>query len=150
MTNDIFGKDKTHSETVADLASLSNISNLHYLYDLDRRLKADKEFAENVRRTVEIHEDWPNIKPPALRFDADCAVTIFPPAYGAIVRFWVQKNDWTVSVYYDAFDRLGHMSGPYWEVYLFDANDQPERFMRGEERKMMDYIKGLFLFRGTK
>ena len=55
---------------------------------------------------------------PAIQFPGDWKVKILPPFSGASVRFYVEKDELSVSVYLDCFQMLGvYNEEPYWEVY---------------------------------
>lgn len=94
------------------------------------------------RMQIERVESWRNWadKIPGLRFSPDWFVQVVPPFGGAIARFrvWSVNNpEKVVSVYLDAFDRLGSMGKPYWE--LWDGSEI-ERFELGE---VEDLIKAI-------
>ena len=104
---------------------------------------------EEMRRyKVETDEKWRNWcdKIPALQFDSSWDVRIIPPFSGALVRFVVSKNDRGISVYFDAYSRLGWMCEndepiPYWEIYTSVNEDFPKRYLLGEENEMMAEIR---------
>lgn len=100
--------------------------------DLERSLRRS-----NIDQEYD-YRGWAN-KMPSLKFNPTWGVTIMPPFGGAIVRFRVEKNNKSVSVYFDAFDELASVGSPYWEIYPYE--DDVERFLFGEEDKMLDCIK---------
>lgn len=83
-------------------------------------------------------------KLPFLQFKPDWLVRIVPPFVGAVIRFKVRKNTTpghqNVSIYFDAFNHLGSMRNPYWEVYPA-ADGDTARFHLGEESEMMEEIE---------
>ena len=100
------------------------------------------DFNDDLKRyQIESQEQWKewDRKMPKLHFKSEWAVKIIPPFGGAMVRFTIDYNGKHVSVYFDAFDRLGWVSKPYWEVY--DFNEGPYRFLENEVDEMMEYIE---------
>lgn len=75
---------------------------------------------------------------PAFHFEKEWNVKIIPPFGGAIIRFYIDYNDKHVSVYFDAYDRLGFMGEPYFEFY---DGEECYRYLLNESEKMMDDIK---------
>lgn len=75
---------------------------------------------------------------PAFHFEKEWNVKIIPPFGGAIIRFHITHNDKFVSVYFDAYDRLGFMNKPYFEFY---DGDECYRYLLNESEKMMEDIK---------
>jgi hypothetical protein len=77
---------------------------------------------------------------PFLSFPSDWDVQITPPSVGAIVRFRARKRGKTkeVSVYFDAYNLLGHCGGPYWEAY--PIGEDTGRWSLGEESEMIAAI----------
>ena len=75
---------------------------------------------------------------PALHFEKEWDVKIIPPFGGAIIRFHITHNDKFVSVYFDAYDRLGFVGKPYFEFY---DGEECYRYLLNESEKMMDDIK---------
>jgi hypothetical protein len=72
------------------------------------------------RYKIEASEDWHQwiTKLPFIPFPAGWQVKVIPPFAGAIARFQVKLPDDRVkSIYFDAYDRLGFVGSPYWEVY---------------------------------
>jgi hypothetical protein len=65
---------------------------------------------------------------------------------GSTARFRVttkaRGHKGSVSIYFDAYDRLGVCDGPYWEVY--PVNGDTERFLLGEEDELVDAIERAF------
>lgn len=74
---------------------------------------------------------------PTLKFKEHWDVKIIPPFGGAIIRFWVICGDKHVSVYLDAYNQLGWMEEPYWEIY---DGEETERFLFEEHEEMMERI----------
>lgn len=95
---------------------------------------------DQLRCEVERSEKWSewDRKMPKLHFKPEWGVKIIPPFGGAIVRFTIDYGGKYVSVYFDAYNRLGIMNQPYWEVY--DFHDGPFRFYEYETDEMMAYI----------
>lgn len=109
--------------------------------------KYDIEFN---RLLVEGQEQWRSWidKMPALHFDPTWDVHIIPPFGGALARFRIIKGNTWVSVYFDAFNRLGYFGSvleepvPYFELYPF-GNDV-KRYGFDEVDEMMDDIRKIF------
>lgn len=57
-----------------------------------------------------------------LQFPSDYKVKIILPFEGAVVRFKVQKENKSVSVYLDCYDKLGLYGKPYWEIYPYQED----------------------------
>lgn len=99
------------------------------------------------RHEIERKEDWRGWtqKLPKLRFRPDWDVLIPPPTGGALVRFLIFKHNNCVSVYFDAFSRLGvvheqneageWVDAPYYEVYAWSG--EPKRYLITETDQMM-------------
>lgn len=62
-----------------------------------------------------------------------------PPFGGAVVRFHVEKDGHSVSVYLDCYDNLGFYGKPYWEIYPASNNDIA-RFDMDDTKSM---VKGI-------
>lgn len=71
------------------------------------------------RCDVERSQDWRGWieKMPYIKFDPTWEVKVIPPFAGALARFLVRYNGYVVSVYFDAYEQLGYMDGPYWEIH---------------------------------
>lgn len=99
---------------------------------------------ESERRQVERGEDWDGWvkRMPKITVPAGCTIKVIPPAAGAIVRFVIYKDAQSVSVYFDAYGRLGYCDSPYWEAYPIGDNnqrygmDQFDDMMRDIEREL--------------
>jgi len=111
----------------------------------------DVEF-ELARTTIEQKEKWRDWgkKLPALKLDPDWEIKVIPPFGGALARLVVLKGEMRVSVYFDAYARLGGMYDlengnpiPYWEIYPAPkgANDCIKRYFLGEEPEMLEDIR---------
>lgn len=74
---------------------------------------------EQARMDVERLDDWRGWieKIPFIQFPSDWMIKVIPPFGGAIARFLVMKGNKRVSIYLDAYSRLGCSDDPYWEVY---------------------------------
>ena len=106
-----------------------------------------------TRSRIENEEHWKQWAKdiPSLRFDSDWDVKIIPPFLNAIIRFYIEKNNKKVSVYFDAYSQLGWMENengepiPYWEVYTTDDNndDYPHRYLMNETSELMDDIRSI-------
>jgi hypothetical protein len=96
---------------------------------------------------IEKWREWSR-KMPKLKFDKDWEVAVIPPFGGAMARFVVYKGDKYVSVYFDAYSRLGWMYDddnnpiPYWECYPA-TNGDAERFLLGQENDLMEEIRNV-------
>lgn len=75
---------------------------------------------------------------PYLHFEKEWNVKIIPPFCGAIIRFCIDYNNKHVSVYFDAYDRLGIVGKPYFEYY---DGEECYRYYMDESEKMMEDIK---------
>lgn len=65
---------------------------------------------------------------PYLRFPSTWEVQVIPPFGGAVVRFCVRnRSGRVVSVFLDAYGKLGASRTPYWELNP-SADGEPERF----------------------
>lgn len=66
-----------------------------------------------------------------------------PNFSGSIARFRITTKklgiNKSVSIYFDAYDRLGCVGEPYWELYPVDGD--AERYVIGEEEKLSDAIE---------
>ncbi len=88
---------------------------------------------------TEQDRDWVQ-KLPYLSFPAGWQVKVIPPITMAVVRFHViNSNGAHVSAYFDAYDALGYVGQPYWEIYPAVDGDT-ERFLLGEETQMIEAI----------
>lgn len=103
---------------------------------------------EIVRYKVESDEKWRewSRKMPALHFKPEWDVVIIPPFGGALVRFRIDYNGKYVSVYFDAYSKLGYMYDeedrpiPYWEIYP-NSDGSVSRFYMDEIDDMMEEIE---------
>lgn len=79
---------------------------------------------------------------PFLNFNKEWSVKVIPPFAGAIVRFVVKKKRGKkqVSVYMDAYDRLGIFGEPHWEIYP-DAEGNNTRFKLNDTKNLLKAIK---------
>jgi len=82
-----------------------------------------------------------NVELPYLKFPSHWQVKIVPPNTMAVIRFRVKtdKSKDSISIYFDGYNLLGYMNGPYWEIYPID--DDTERFYLGEEQEMLRRIE---------
>lgn len=77
------------------------------------------------RYKIENSEKWREFAEtvPAIQFKPEWFVQVVPPFSGAMGRFRVYLTPETgkgarfVSVYLDAYDALGYVGHPYWEIY---------------------------------
>lgn len=78
------------------------------------------------RRQMERAEDWDGWckRMPKITVPEGCQIMVIPPNVGAIVRFVIYKGEKYVSVYFDAFSRLGYCNGPYWEAYPVEGDNR--------------------------
>lgn len=80
---------------------------------------------------------------PFLDFPSHWLVKIVPPFVGAVIRFKVKHRDRDseeISIYFDGYNNLGYMDGPYWEIYPV-KDEVIARFMLGEEKAMLQAIE---------
>ena len=103
-----------------------------------------------TRSRIENEEHWEQWAKdiPSLNFDSDWNVKIIPPFASAIIRFCVEKNGKSVSVYFDRYSQLGYMVDkndeliPYWEVYTND-DDYPHRYLMDETTELIEDIRSI-------
>ena len=87
--------------------------------------------------------NWSN-KLPYFHFDKEWNVKIIPPFAGAVIRFAIDYNGKHVSVYFDAYSRLGWMYDeneepiPYFEYY---DGEETHRYWLEESEQMMNDIR---------
>jgi len=66
-----------------------------------------------------------------------------PNFAGSIARFRVTTKELgaskSVSIYFDAYDRLGWVGQPYWELYPIDGDTG--RYLIGDEQELSDAIE---------
>jgi len=77
-------------------------------------------------------QEWSN-KIPQLQFPPEWKIRIWPPMYGALIRFQVNAR---ISVYLDVEDNLGCVGKPYWEIYPNDDGDT-SRFLMEETDELL-------------
>lgn len=83
------------------------------------------------RTEIEQEEEWHEWSHdlPFLSFPSEWQIQIIPPFGGAMIRFKIRRDDSPedrcVSVYFDAYSRLGSMPYPYWEVYPLPSEHMP-------------------------
>ena len=70
-------------------------------------------------------------KIPHVPFNKEWDVRAVPAFGGAIVRYRIQHQGAEVSVYLDAYDRLGCVGEPYWEIYP-NPHGECDRFLMNE------------------
>ena len=105
----------------------------------------DTEAARLIIEGKEKWREWAQ-KIPSVRFDSDWDVRVIPPFSGAIARFWVSKGDNHVSVYLDAYSKLGWVYDsndepiPYYEIYPAPDGDA-KRYYLSEVNQMMSDIR---------
>ena len=108
-----------------------------------------------LRGSVEEKEQWRlwAKKMPKLHFDPDWEVQIIPPFLGALIRFWITKGNKFVSVYFDAFSKLGvvynncHEFVPYFEI-LDENKNTTYRYLLDESEEMMAKIREILNVEG--
>ena len=83
------------------------------------------------------HRKWAQ-EIPYLSFPSDWKVKIAPPFSGAMVRFYVKKEEAHVSIYLDCYDLLGFYQEPYWEVYPYQDD-----VFRCEMNKTEELLKAI-------
>ena len=83
------------------------------------------------------HRKWAQ-EIPYLSFPSDWKVKIVPPFSGAMVRFYVKKEEAFVSVYLDCYDLLGFYQEPYWEIYPYEDD-----VFRCEMNKTEELLKAI-------
>jgi len=112
------------------------------------RLRLAIERAEKAERMLRLRDslgydvdvstkyrEW-QWKIPHVAFRPEWDVRAIPPFAGAIIRYLVRHNDLTVSIYLDAYDFLGAMGAPYWEM-LPNINGEFERFLLNETTELV-------------
>ena len=75
-------------------------------------------------------------KIPHVPFNEKWDVRAVPPFGGAIVRYKVQHNGHEISIYLDAYDALGCVGEPYWEIYP-NLHGDTLRFLMNETKEMV-------------
>lgn len=97
------------------------------------------------RLTVERDEKWREWIEgiPFIPWDWNWEIQVIPPVNGAMVRFRVRKPGakHSVSVYLDCHCRLGHYSGPYWEIYPGDYDGDAARVAIDEISELQEHIR---------
>jgi len=74
------------------------------------------------RYEIEREERWREFvrQMPHIQFPGDWKVAVIPAFGGALARFLVLLPSGTEkSIYFDAYDRLGCVGEPYWEVHPY-------------------------------
>lgn len=111
--------------------------------DLHEAEKQDRLLAAEVFDEIFDVYKWSQ-KLPYLNFKDDWLVKPMPCRLGALVRFRVTTSkipDWMwVIVYFDAFDLLGVVGEPYWEICWGPRWETTLRFIYGKEDAMMEAI----------
>ena len=82
------------------------------------------------------HSKWRQ-EIPFLQFPPEWQIKILPPFSGAVVRFWVQKEEASVSVYLDCYSILGAVNRPYWEIYPDQEGDNSRFYMDDTEELLL-------------
>lgn len=108
------------------------------------KLKNELEHFLELRLRLERFEKWREIgeQMPAIPMKAGWLVTVLPPYGGAAARFLVQKKQDgpIVSVYFDAYERLGFFgSEAYFEIYP-NVHGTEDRFGVNEIYEMVEAI----------
>lgn len=87
------------------------------------------------------HKKWA-AEIPFLSFEPEWKIKIIPPSGGAVIRFVVTDKEERnhVSVYMDAYDNLGYMGKPYWEIYPSEEGCT-ERFLLEEIEELIEGIE---------
>ena len=92
---------------------------------------------------IQEYDKW-NAELPFLKLKNSWTIKVRPPCTGAIVRFNIKCKDKEVSVYFDAYDRLGYCRSPYFEVYPLCGKHDVFRFLLKEHEKMLLMIDNYF------
>lgn len=100
----------------------------------EKQMTLEERLSQSAYETKFEYEKWMEAIPD-ITFPGDWKVKIIPPFGGALIRFRVKKGERKVSVYFDAYDQLGVMGVPYWEIYPNAYGDT--------ERYLMDDVEGL-------
>lgn len=87
-------------------------------------IRAEAALGERFR------EWWGKI--PRVNFDPSWDVRAQPPFGGAMIRYSVEHKGAHVSIYMDAYDRLGCVGEPYWEIHPDRDGTDCERFLLNE------------------
>jgi hypothetical protein len=86
-------------------------------------------------------EDGAALAPLLPPIPAHWRLRLRPSSFGATLRFGVStgKGGREISVYFDAFDKLGSVGEPYWEIYP-DRRGEAARFLADEVEEMFGAI----------
>lgn len=101
----------------------------------------DSKTIEQLKRDAAANErlrSW-YTKIPHVPFQPEWDVRAVPAFGGAIVRYRIQHMGADISVYLDAYDALGCVGKPYWQIYP-DANGDAERFLMAD---VGDLVSGI-------
>jgi len=102
---------------------------------------------EAQRYKLEAQEKWREFAEtvPAIPFKPEWFIQVIPPFSGAMGRLRVYLSSDTtskgarfVSVYLDAYDALGYVGHPYWEIYPIEGDC--ERFDMMDVAGLVDGI----------
>lgn len=129
--------------------------------DIDKEFSIIKDYEEKITEKGSMPisliydqnfetAEW-SCRLPFLKFKEGWLVKIVPPMSGAVVRFKVttkelQKYEECVSIYFDAYIRLGYMDRPYWEIFPNSETTEDDerdiaRFLLGDEESMIIEIE---------
>ena len=107
------------------------------MYDFDHSMDQDKAL-NDMHRLFEWTKWMKEI--PEIPMKRGWKIRVIPPFGGAIVRFEIIRGKDRVSVYLDAYDKMGCMDRkPYWEIHPSDSGDC-ERFWMNEVKELSNAI----------
>lgn len=86
--------------------------------------------------------EWVN-KIPHVQFNPEWDVRAIPAFGGAVIRYMVRQGDLRVSVYLDAYDNIGSVGQPYWEIYP-NAEGDTDRILLNETADLVEAIANSF------
>lgn len=95
-----------------------------------------------TRHELEEMEEWKKwaIEIPFFEVPQGWKIKTIPPVTMAIVRFHLlSPSGNTYSIYFDAYDQLGCVGEPYWEVHPIE-NDV-ERFLMNEIDELIERVQ---------
>jgi len=79
-------------------------------------------------------------KMPHIPFNPEWDVRAIPPFAGAMVRYRVMHDGARVSIYMDAYDQLGVVGEPYWEIYPDATGEDCDRYMLADTDALVSGI----------
>ncbi len=92
------------------------------------------EICYEYSRAME-HHKWMSLIP-SIPMKEGWHVSVLPPRDGALCRMRINGY----SIYLDAYDHLGYVNSPYWEVY---DGEECHRFMIHDVEGLVEFIDTL-------